>query len=137
MLLARGDVGAARAVLAAVESTQGRQQRGALMAQVGPVGAVLADLRARSGDRAADAVADAWIALVCFQQPAACAEGERDRALRAAREQASGAPETLRALALAAPDHRAAVELLRQAAARDPLSPWNGVISRQLSARRR
>jgi tetratricopeptide (TPR) repeat protein len=131
----RGGAEAARTILAEIESPLGRQQRGALLAHETPPAPVLADLRVRSGDRGEDAEADAWIALVCFQHPQACPGDERERALRVAREQASGAPATMRAMALASGEPATAMELVRQAALRDPLSPWNDLLVRLLGAR--
>jgi hypothetical protein len=68
---------------------------------------------------------------VCGQHPAACSEQERARALASAQDNATGAPETLRAMAANSADRREAVELLRRATERDPLSPWNSVLSAQ------
>lgn len=134
LMLRRGMAAEARAILVAIESPIGRQRRGAMLAHIEAPNVVLADLRVRSGDRTEDALADAWIALVCWQHTGACTPEERERALRSARERVESAPETLRALALATADRRRALELLRLAAARDPLSPWNSVVSRQLGA---
>jgi tetratricopeptide (TPR) repeat protein len=135
LLLSRGLDGEARAVLADVESPAGRQERGAMLTLNESPALALNDLRSRSNDPWQDGVADAWVALLCSQNPSACAPNERDRALASARQHAPTAPETLRALAVASSDRRAATDLLREAALRDPLSPWNGLLSRQLGYR--
>ncbi len=124
-LAARGQVVEARAVVAAIETPAGRQQRGAWMLAVDPTATPFGDLRIRTRDPQADARADAWIALLCHERPGSCAPGEGDRALANAIAHALLAPETLRARAAVTTDRNAGRDWLREAAVRDPENPWN------------
>jgi predicted Zn-dependent protease len=103
----RGDHSAALAALTDVESAWGRHRRGIARARVGAAPEALSDLRARSGERAEDALADGHRALLCLTAPAPCATGEGDAALRDALLGAAEAPATLRALAVTARPERA------------------------------
>ncbi|MEZ4406012.1 MAG: hypothetical protein R3A52_06005 [Polyangiales bacterium] len=81
-----------------------------------------------------DALADAWVALACRADGAACAEGEGERALTRAAEVVPAAPVTLRARASREADPAAAEALLAEAALRDPGSQWDDRLRRRLAA---
>lgn len=127
----------ARQALRAVETAWGRHRRGAMLAHDEAPAAVLDDLRARTGDAYDDALADAWVALVCRARgaDAGCADGDVAMATQRAVEGAPEAPVTLRARALADDDRPRALAWLRAAAARDPSSPWTATLLRRLGAR--
>ena len=127
----------AREILARIETTWGRQRRGALLLGIAPANEVAADLAVRSGSRFDDGRADAWRVLLCAQSSndPSCSANARDAALARARENAPEAPETLRALAVTASDRRVGIEFLRAATIREPLSPWNRVIASRFEHR--
>ena len=131
----RGAAADARAALADVETAWGRHRRGALFAHTEAPTASLGDLRVRSGEPYEDALADAWVVLVCGAHEGACEAGELGVVLERARRGAPTSPMTLRALATRADDRREAAELMRRAAARDPASPWTPLMLRQRGER--
>jgi len=131
-LVARGAVAEGRAVLAGVETVWGRHRRAALSAFTEAPAMLLDDLRARAGDAHEDALADAWIVLLCGPRRAPCGATDADAALARAQAAAPTAPATLRALASRSHDRREAGALVRRAATLDPLSPWTAMLLRTL-----
>lgn len=130
--LRRGDADAAREALADMETAWGRHRRGAmLLTGAPPTGGALADLQSRTGEAHEDALADAWITLACDTAPRGCPGVDLVALESRAREWAPAAPVTLRARALRASDAREANDLLRQADARDPTSPWTERVQRR------
>ncbi|MBL8600961.1 MAG: hypothetical protein JNK72_03460 [Myxococcales bacterium] len=128
-------VNEARLAVETVETPWGRHRRAALFAHDGPRGALLADLRSRSGDAHEDGLADAWRALVCFDaQDADCAADEGRGALIVAQREAPEAPVTWRAESLARQSSArdAAAALAARAALSDPHSPWNARLAQRL-----
>lgn len=125
----RGANSQSATVVGAVETAWGRQQRGMLAAASGGASVdVLRDLRERTGDRAEDGRADAWLVLVCQRGGATpgsqrlCGDTEIDRALIDAERRAAEDPVTLRARASRTRDAAEAAELRRRARILDPLS---------------
>ncbi len=131
-LAARGAVAEGRAALAGAETAWGRHRRAALAAFTEAPGAVLDDLRARSGDAHEDALADAWVVLVCDAGQGRCDARDAAATLARAARDAPVAPATLRARAVRSEDRRAAGALVRRAAAIDPASPWTATLLRTL-----
>lgn len=131
-LAARGAVAEGRAALAGAETAWGRHRRAALTAFTEAPGAALDDLRARAGDAHEDALADAWVVLVCDARRAACEPRDAAAALARAVGGAPDAPATLRARAARSDDRREAGALVRRAAAIDPASPWTAALLRTL-----
>ncbi len=99
-LAARGAVADGRAALGAAETAWGRHRRAALAAFSEAPGAVLDDLRARSGDAHEDGLADAWVVLVCDARQARCEAQDAAATLARAARDAPMAPATLRARAV-------------------------------------
>lgn len=126
----RGDANAAREALADVETAWGRHRRGAMLLTGAPTEGALADLQSRTGEAHEDALADAWITLACTTAPRGCPGVDLGASESRAREWAPAAPVTLRARALRTSDPREANDLLRQADARDPTSPWTERVRR-------
>lgn len=131
----RGAAGDARASLSDVETAWGRHRRGALLARTEAPDAALSDLTARAGDAYEDALADAWVVLLCASHVGACEEARLAAAVERARAGAPVSAMTLRAMASRASDRREAAELLRLAAARDPASSWMASVARPLGGR--
>ncbi len=131
----RGAAGDARAALAAVETAWGRHRRGALLARTEAPDAALSDLRARAGDAYEDALADAWVVLVCAAHAGTCEDAQLSQTVERARTGAPVSAMTLRAMATRASDRREVAELLRVAAARDPASSWTASVPRPLGGR--
>jgi predicted Zn-dependent protease len=129
--LRRGDANAAREALADVETAWGQHRRGAMLLTGAPTEGALADLQSRTGESHEDALADAWITLACDTAPRGCPGVDLAARESSAREWAPAAPVTLRARALRASDPREASDLLRQADARDPTSPWTERVQRR------
>jgi tetratricopeptide (TPR) repeat protein len=131
-LVVRGAVADGRAALAEAETIWGRHRRAALAAFTEAPDAVLGDLRARSGDPHEDALADAWVVLVCNTRQATCASQDGAATLARATRDAPVAPATLRARAVRSDDRREAGALVRRAATIDPASPWTATLLRTL-----
>ncbi len=120
MFSRRGDVARAREALATVETPWGRQQRGVILARVGPASEVIRDLRERCSDRAEDSRADAHLVMACGRQPSLCSETEVTRALIDAQRGAAEDPATYRARAERARDASEARALRARAQELDP-----------------
>jgi|GEM_PF-1340402 len=131
-LVARGAVAEGRAALSSAETAWGRHRRAALAAFSEAPGAVLDDLRARSGDAHEDGLADAWVVLVCDARQARCEPQDAAATLARAARDAPVAPATLRARAVRSDDRREAGALVRRAATIDPASPWTATLLRTL-----
>lgn len=131
----RGAASDARAALSSVETAWGRHRRGALLARTEAPDAALSDLRTRAGDAYEDALADAWVVLVCAAHDGACEDAQLNEAVARARAGAPVSAMTLRAMASRSSDRREAAELLRVAAARDPASSWTASVPRPLGGR--
>lgn len=131
-----GDRLEALAALTSVETPWGQHRRGALLASTESPSTVLSDLRVRTEDPIEDALADAWIALVCHTPTPACDPRDTATALAHANRVVPTAPVTLRARAMTETNPAQALALLSDAAQTDPWSPWNEPLRRSLASRR-
>ena len=131
----RSDGSRARALLDEVESAWGRHARAERLVGIVPPSQTADDLRARTNDPFADAMAAASLALLCSHDATVCTPEERDLLVARARRDAPESPATLRALAATTENRSVAVEYARQALDRDPASRWNALLGERTALR--